>query len=213
MPDPPDTDEPSRTDRRGFLATTASGVSIALSGCAGSIGTTGPRSVHPPAVVEATPTSRVWNFPRGSSDENTPIQIALEQAARAPRAEKSTPIRFRVSATVFGHTNYHHRRISIRLRSPARSHADRTPAKLYVSPPATFDSVRVTRTGGEISVVLTDLETVGTIEVDVLVAPGTEPLPETLGYEFSVTAAQTGLIGRNIRASTAGSFPIARERA
>lgn len=199
-----------RVTRRNLLTAVGTGATAALAGCASALGRGAPRSLNPADVVDDRPTARVWEFPRGATDANTPIQAYLEQAFRVPSDTQSADVRFRFGATVFDHSQYHHDRIDLRLRAPARLRG-RPPADVFVEPlGGGFTSFRTYRRGPDTVVSLGDLETTGTIQFAFLVAPRARPTPETLGYEFEVTAEETGVFGRDVVASAAGRFPIVR---
>lgn len=196
--------------RRQVLTALGTGGLTALGGCTTSLGFGEPRSLDPPEVIQDSPTVRVWEFPRGASDD-TIVQTYFDQAFRVPSGERAADARFRFGATVFEHSGYHHDQFTVRLRAPAHPTAGRPPAMILVEPAGTWATFRVYREDGKTVVTLRALETAGTIEFDFLVDPRAASTPEALGYDFEVTAAKRGPLGGTAVASDTGQLPVVRE--
>jgi hypothetical protein len=180
-----------------------------LAGCETAL-TGDPRSLNPPEIIDDRGVSRAWEFPRGASDEQTPVQVYLEQEYPVPTDSPGSAIRFRFGVTVFGYSQYRHNRIRLRL------HADRDgstpPAKIYVQPLAGgFTSFRTYVDDVDTIIVLDDLEETGTLHFNFLIDPRTGPHPETIDYQFDITVASDDLFTQNAVASDSGRFPLVYE--
>lgn len=212
---PPSSDRSSgvgnRVTRRWVLAGICTGATTALAGCGSVLGQTDRRSLNPPEVIDDSPTARVWEFPRGASDENTPIQTYLEQEYRVPTTPPSVDVPFQFGATVFEHSKYHHNQITLRLQAPADLQASRPPADIFVEPLTGGFSFRAYQQDRETIISLSDLDEAGTLQLAFLVNPRTRPVPETVGYEFEIVAENDQLFGKNVVASESGRFPVAFE--
>lgn len=197
------------TSRRRLLATIGTGTFGSLGGC-GTVLQGDPRSLNPAETVEGGPLSRAWEFPRGASDEQTPVQAYLDQAHAVSKDGSPSAIRFRFGATVFDYSKFHHHRIELRLQAVREGNTP--PADIYVHPLAGgFTSFRTYVDDLETVIVLDDLEETGTLQFGFLVDAKTRPYPEALDYQFEITAADDDLFTPNAIASDSGRFPIVWE--
>lgn len=180
-----------------------------LAGC-GTVLTDDPRSLNPPETIDEGPLSRAWEFPRAASDEQRVVQVYLDQAYAVPTDGSPDAIRFRFGATVFGHSKYHHHRIKLRLQ--AEREGNTPPANIYVHPLAGgFTSFRTYVDDLETIIILNDLDETGTLQFGFLIEVRTRPYPETLDYQFEITAASDDLFTPNAVASDSGRVPIVYE--
>jgi hypothetical protein len=195
--------------RRETLGALGAGGATLLAGC---VGGRGRRSMNSPDVIADSPTGLVWTFPGDAADGEEIVEVFLDQRTLV-RADGPDPTaRFRFGATVFGHSDYRHDRITARFQAPVQSDGDTTAVPLFVTPPGGGQSVRVRRDGRETVVVLEELDTEGTIHFDFTAAPQSGPMPEHLRYEFTVTATQEGVLGGTAVARETGTRGIGRER-
>lgn len=197
--------------RRCLLTTLGAGSTAAIAGCVTPLGVGEPQSLATPVVVEDSPTTHVWEFPRGANDENRIVQTYFDQVARVPANTEAADVRFRFGATVVEHSGYRHDQFTVRLRAPARLTGDRVPAMVLVEPAGTWEDFTVHREDQTTVITLQNLETIGTIEFDFLLDPRAAPTPETLGYDFAVTVENRGLINGGAVASDSGQISIIQE--
>lgn len=201
---------PSHTRRR-LLASIAAGAAAGMTGCAGQLPGTSPRSVDAAETGESG--ELVWQYPETEIGEHSEgIGYASIEYEGERNHGGTSALQFGLNTTVGviaageAYNDYEAEWARFRLGPPS-SYTVRHPFEMWVRPP-TYPDVRVgydQRAGRrELVVELPEIGTEGTITFPLLFDPIDDVLPDRLHCSFTVQASTPGVLGESVRASGHG---------
>jgi len=204
----PSSESPSDVSRRSLLV--ALGAAATLGGCAGRVG--GPERVdtHPDHDADRLR----WGYPSTDGDGIGYAAVGYEGPRRLDRLPDA--LEFVCNATVGGiaagegYKGYSHDWFRFRL-GPPPAYSQQQGFEYTVTPPGQWETFSVYEDyrGGrrEIAVELREIDTEGTIQVPVRLAPSGQP-PARVQVSFTVQVSRSGPLGRTVQVSDRGTLDL-----
>jgi hypothetical protein len=211
---------PSRGSRRRFLRLLGTGTVAATAGCLSGLPGTGPETLSTEQFADSDRRA-AWRYPAQDGDDAgigyVDVTHGGEMALGNDRSAESFVFNSTVSdsSTTEAYNDYVPDWFRGRFRPPRSYRSEHSPVRMLAEPPGAWEGFHTyydhSRGVREFAVELRDVGTEGTIEVPLVLDPGTDPPPERLHCSFTVQATEKGWLGRTVRASDSGTLAFGSE--
>lgn len=222
IPRSPDGDPSrSRGSRRRFLQVLGTGAVAATAGCLSGLPGAGPDTLSTEQFVDSE--QRVaWRYPAQDGDDAGIGYVDVTHDGEIPMGNDRSALSFEFNSTVSdlstttAYNEYVPDWFRGRFRPPRSYRTEHGPVRMLAEPPGAWEEFRTyydhSRGVREFVLELRDVGTEGTIEVPLVLDPGTDPPPENLHCSFTVQATEAGWLGRTVRASDGGTLAFGTGR-